>query len=41
MHIRLTGPKPAETYQRLHAAVDEHCPVLDLIHKPIPGVSTT
>jgi uncharacterized OsmC-like protein len=40
VHVRLTGPEPAEAYRRLQAAVDEHCPVLDLFHNPTP-VKTT
>jgi len=37
--VRLTGPASAERYEQLHAAVDEHCPVLDLFANPTP-VST-
>jgi uncharacterized OsmC-like protein len=37
--VRLTGPASPEQYRELHAAVDEHCPVLDLFANPTP-VST-
>jgi uncharacterized OsmC-like protein len=37
--VRLTGPASPEQYRELHAAVDEHCPVLDLFTNPTP-VST-
>lgn len=38
--ITVTGPETAERYAELKAAVDEHCPVLDLFQNPTP-VSTT
>ena len=38
--ITLTGPEPEERYQELRAAVDAHCPVLDLFVNPTP-VSVT
>ena len=34
--ITLTGPEPEERYQELRAAVDAHCPVLDLFANPTP-----
>jgi uncharacterized OsmC-like protein len=34
--VTLEGPEPAEQYERLVAAVDEHCPVLDLFTRPVP-----
>jgi uncharacterized OsmC-like protein len=37
--VRLSGPASDEDYRRLHATVDEHCPVLDLFRNPTP-VST-
>jgi uncharacterized OsmC-like protein len=37
--VRLTGPASPEKYRELQAAVDEHCPVLDLFANPTP-VST-
>jgi uncharacterized OsmC-like protein len=37
--VRLVGPEP-ERYAELHAAVDAHCPVLDLFTRPT-SVTTT
>ena len=34
--VRLTGPETAERYEELRAAVDAHCPVLDLFQNPTP-----
>jgi uncharacterized OsmC-like protein len=34
--VTLEGPEPPERYQQLAAAVDEHCPVLDLFTRPVP-----
>ena len=34
--VRLTGPETAERYEELRAAVDAHCPVLDLFRNPTP-----
>ena len=34
--VVLDGPEPADRYGALIAAVDEHCPVLDLFSRPIP-----
>lgn len=34
--VSLTGPESAERYDELRAAVDEHCPVLDLFANPVP-----
>ncbi|WP_242421640.1 OsmC family protein, partial [Mycobacterium ulcerans] len=34
--ITVTGPEPAERYRQLQAAVDAHCPVLDLTRNPTP-----
>jgi uncharacterized OsmC-like protein len=34
--VTVGGPEPAEAYERLQAAVDEHCPVLDLFANPVP-----
>lgn len=39
LDVRITGPESPERYAELHAAVDEHCPVLDLFTNPTP-VST-
>jgi phage tail sheath gpL-like len=32
--VRLTGPASPEQYRQLQAAVDQHCPVLDLFANP-------
>ena len=34
--ITVTGPESAERYEELKAAVDEHCPVLDLVANATP-----
>jgi uncharacterized OsmC-like protein len=34
--VTVTGPESAERYAELAAAVDEHCPVLDLFTNPVP-----
>lgn len=34
--VALGGPEPAARYQELAAAVDAHCPVLDLFRNPVP-----
>ena len=34
--IQLQGPEPADRYAKLIAAVDEHCPMLDLFTQAIP-----
>ncbi len=34
--VTLEGPESAERYEKLIAAVDEHCPVLDLFTRPVP-----
>ena len=34
--VRLTGPETAQRYEELRAAVDAHCPVLDLFQNPTP-----
>lgn len=34
--VTLDGPAPAERYRELHAAVDAHCPVLDLFRNTTP-----
>lgn len=38
--VHVSGPEPAERYEELHAAVDAHCPVLDLFSNVTP-VRTT
>lgn len=34
--VTVTGPESEERYQELRAAVDAHCPVLDLFANPTP-----
>jgi uncharacterized OsmC-like protein len=36
VEVTVTGPESAERYGELAAAVDEHCPVLDLFKNPVP-----
>jgi uncharacterized OsmC-like protein len=36
VQVGITGPESPEHYQQLAAAVDEHCPVLDLFRNPVP-----
>ena len=36
VQVDITGPETPERYQELAAAVDEHCPVLDLFRNPVP-----
>ncbi|HSJ72937.1 MAG TPA: OsmC family protein [Miltoncostaeaceae bacterium] len=36
VRVALSGPEPAERYQELADAVDRHCPVLDVLARPIP-----
>lgn len=36
LDIAITGPETDERYQELKAAVDAHCPVLDLFENPTP-----
>jgi len=38
--ITITGPESEERYNDLRAAVDAHCPVLDLFANPTPVTST-
>lgn len=33
--VQITGPEPAERYEALRHAVDEHCPVLDVFANPV------
>jgi uncharacterized OsmC-like protein len=35
MRVRLVGPEPDARYEELAAAVDAHCPVLDLFRNPV------
>lgn len=34
--VTLTGPETPERYQELAEAVDRHCPVFDVLSRPIP-----
>jgi len=36
VEVNVTGPESEERYAELAAAVDEHCPVLDLFKNPVP-----
>ena len=36
LEVAVAGPDSAERYAELAAAVDEHCPVLDLFQNPVP-----
>jgi putative redox protein len=36
VEVSLAGPESEERYAELAAAVDEHCPVLDLFTNPVP-----
>jgi uncharacterized OsmC-like protein len=36
VEVTVTGPESAQRYAELAAAVDEHCPVLDLFKNPVP-----
>ena len=38
--VNVTGPESDERYAELHAAVDAHCPVLDLFANPTPVTVT-
>lgn len=38
--VRLTGPETSERYAELTKAVDEHCPVLDVLTVGVPVRST-
>ena len=38
--VTVTGPESDERYQELAAAVDAHCPVLDLFANPVPVTRT-
>jgi hypothetical protein len=36
VEVTVAGPESAERYAELAAAVDAHCPVLDLFQNPVP-----
>ncbi|GAA4678837.1 OsmC family protein [Pseudonocardia yuanmonensis] len=35
VRVRVSGPEPAERYEQLRAAVNGHCPVLDIFTSPV------
>jgi len=39
LHVELAGPETEERYQELRAAVDAHCPVLDLFANATPVIT--
>jgi uncharacterized OsmC-like protein len=41
IEVSVKGPEPAERYQELATAVDQHCPVLDLFQNPVPVTRVT
>jgi uncharacterized OsmC-like protein len=40
VEVTVTGPEAPGRYRELAAAVDEHCPVLDLFRNPVPVIRT-
>jgi uncharacterized OsmC-like protein len=40
VEVTVAGPESPERYQELAAAVDQHCPVLDLFANPVPVTRT-
>ena len=40
VEVTVTGPEAPERYRELAAAVDQHCPVLDLFANPVPVTRT-
>ena len=40
VEVTVTGPESPERYEELAAAVDQHCPVLDLFANPVPVTRT-
>ena len=36
VEVTVAGPESEERYAELAAAVDDHCPVLDLFKNPVP-----
>ena len=40
IEVTVTGPESPGRYQELAAAVDQHCPVLDLFANPVPVTRT-
>jgi uncharacterized OsmC-like protein len=39
-HVRIESPEPLEKIQELARLVDEHCPVLDILRRPVRSVGT-
>jgi uncharacterized OsmC-like protein len=40
VEVTVAGPESPERYEELAAAVDQHCPVLDLFANPVPVTRT-
>ena len=40
LNVTIKGPESAERYEELQAAVEAHCPVLDLFANPTPVTTT-
>jgi uncharacterized OsmC-like protein len=40
VEVTVSGPESPERYEELAAAVDQHCPVLDLFANPVPVTRT-
>jgi putative redox protein len=40
VQVNVSGPETEARYRELHAAVDAHCPVLDLFAQPTPVLTT-
>jgi putative redox protein len=36
IRVNLNGPEPSARYEELAAAVDAHCPILDLFRNSVP-----
>lgn len=36
IRVTITGPEPAARYRELAEAVDRHCPVFDVLSRPVP-----
>jgi len=36
VEVHVAGPEPANRYEELRRAVDEHCPMLDVVANPVP-----
>ncbi|MGH2652159.1 MAG: OsmC family protein, partial [Actinomycetota bacterium] len=40
VHIEVSGPEAPERYEELTAAVQAHCPILDVFKNPVPVTTT-